>query len=138
MPPLELESFVWLCKTSFSTLFRPRHNITTIVELKAACICVRLNSAKGKLLDKKIDTKLPDLSNRYGALRFMIKNNKVCTYRCERMLSHTSNTDFQFHPFYREPRIIQKQAIPQLKGLIVGFLNPEDWGCGILFGLPRP
>jgi len=34
--------------------------------------------------------------------------------------------------------IVQKQAIPHLKGLIVGFLNPEDWGRGILIGLPRP
>jgi len=25
-----------------------------------------------------------------------------------------------------------------LKGLIVGFLNPEDWGRGILIGLPCP
>ena len=59
-------------------------------------------------------------------------------YRCERMLWYTSNTDFGFHQFEREPRIVQKQTIPHLKGLIVGFLNPEDWGRGILIGLPRP
>jgi len=38
----------------------------------------------------------------------------------------------------REPRIVQKQAKPHLKGLVVGFLNPEDWGCGILIGLAHP
>ena len=59
-------------------------------------------------------------------------------YRCEPLLSYTSNTDFGFHPFKKEPRIIQKQTIPHLKGLVMGFLNPEDWGRGILIGLPRP
>ena len=54
------------------------------------------------------------------------------------MLSHTSNTDFGFHQFQREQRIVQKQTIPHLKGLIAGFLNPEDLGQGILIGLPRP
>ena len=60
------------------------------------------------------------------------------TYRCEILLSNTSNTDLGFHQFWREPRIVQKQAIPRLKGLIQGSLYPEDWGRGILIGLPRP
>ena len=44
-------------------------------------------------------------------------------YRCEILLSHTSNTDFGFHQFSREPRIVQKQAIPHLKGLIALWLT---------------
>ena len=32
----------------------------------------------------------------------------------------------------------EKQAIPHLKAMIVGILNPEDWGRGIIIGLPRP
>ena len=55
-------------------------------------------------------------------------------YRCE----DTSNTDFGFGQFQRQPTIVQKQAIPHLKGMTAGFLNPEDWGHGILIGLPRP
>ena len=39
---------------------------------------------------------------------------------------------------WREPRIVEKQAIPFLKALIVGILNPEDWGRGFVIGLPRP
>ena len=50
-------------------------------------------------------------------------------YRCERMLWYTSNTDFGFCQFLREPRIAHKQAILHLKGLIVGFLNSKDWGA---------
>ena len=34
--------------------------------------------------------------------------------------------------------MVEKQAMPHLKGLIVGFLNPEDWGHGIIMGLRRP
>ena len=65
-------------------------------------------------------------------------NIKASMDRYERMLWYTSNTDFAFHQAQRELRIVQKQALPHLKGLIVGFLNPEDWGRGFLFGLPRP
>ena len=62
----------------------------------------------------------------------------LATYRCQLLLSDTSNTDFGFHQLQRQPRIVQKQAIPHLKCLIVGFLNPEDFGRGIPIGLPRP
>ena len=34
--------------------------------------------------------------------------------------------------------MVEKQAIPQLKALIIGILNPEDWGRGFVIGLPRP
>ena len=67
-----------------------------------------------------------------------IVSSGVFTYRCELMLWYASNTDFAFHQFQREIRIVHKQAIPHLKSLTVDFLNPEDWGHGILIGLPRP
>ena len=34
--------------------------------------------------------------------------------------------------------MVEKQTIPHLKALIVGILNPEDWGRGSVIGLPRP
>ena len=34
--------------------------------------------------------------------------------------------------------MVEKRAMPFLKALIVGILNPEDWGRGIIVGLPRP
>ena len=34
--------------------------------------------------------------------------------------------------------MVEKQTIPHLKALIVGILNPEDWGRGFVIGLPRP
>ena len=45
---------------------------------------------------------------------------------------------FRISSILEKPRIIQKQTIPHLKGLIVGFLDPEDWGRVILIGLLRP
>ena len=32
----------------------------------------------------------------------------------------------------------KKETIPHLKALIVGILNPEDWGRGFVIDLPRP
>ena len=34
--------------------------------------------------------------------------------------------------------MVEKQVIPHLKGLVVGFLSPEDWGRGVVIGLPHP
>ena len=34
--------------------------------------------------------------------------------------------------------MVEKLAIHHLKALIVGILNPEDWGRGIVIGLPCP
>ena len=34
--------------------------------------------------------------------------------------------------------MVEKQAIPHLKALILGNLNSEDWGRGFVAGLPRP
>ena len=34
--------------------------------------------------------------------------------------------------------MVEKQAIPHLKALIVGILNPEGWGRGSVIDLPRP
>ena len=34
--------------------------------------------------------------------------------------------------------MVEKQTIPHLKALIVGILNPEDWGRGIIIGLQSP
>ena len=33
--------------------------------------------------------------------------------------------------------MVEKQAILHLKALIVGILNPEDWGRGFVIGLPH-
>ena len=33
--------------------------------------------------------------------------------------------------------MVEKQAIHHLKALIVGILNPEDWGRGFVIDLPR-
>ena len=50
--------------------------------------------------------------------------------------SYIYRLDFsQIYPKFSKT-ILQHSA--HLKGLIVGFLNPEDWGRGILIGLPRP
>ena len=34
--------------------------------------------------------------------------------------------------------MVEKQTIPHLKALIVGILNPEDWGRGFVIDLQRP
>ena len=34
--------------------------------------------------------------------------------------------------------MVEIQAIPYWKALIVGFLNPEVWERGFIIGLPRP
>ena len=34
--------------------------------------------------------------------------------------------------------MLEKQAIPNLKALIVAILNPEDWGHGFVIDLPSP
>ena len=34
--------------------------------------------------------------------------------------------------------MVEKEAIPHLKALIVGILNPEDWGRGYIIGLLCP
>ena len=63
---------------------------------------------------------------------------RMVIYRCAGLLWTTLNANFGFHQIWREPRIVEKQAIYHLKALIVDILNPEDWGRGVIISLPQP
>ena len=52
--------------------------------------------------------------------------------------------DWKFTEFFRhlriltKPTLVQKPTIPHMKALILSYLEPEGWGCGIIMREPRP
>ena len=58
------------------------------------------------------------------------------------LLPHKS--DWKFTEFFKhlriltKPTVVQKPTIPHMKALILSYLEPEEWGRGIIMGTPRP
>ena len=49
-----------------------------------------------------------------------------------------SKTGFMFGLITHEPLIVQNLTIPHTKASILSYFKPEEHGCGINIGAPRP
>ena len=49
-----------------------------------------------------------------------------------------SKTGFMFGLIPHEPLVVQKLTIPHMKASILSYFEPEEQGCGINIGAPRP
>ena len=52
--------------------------------------------------------------------------------------SQSSLYSTAFFKILKEPEIVQKPTIPHMKALISSYLEPEEWGRGIIMGAPPP
>ena len=52
--------------------------------------------------------------------------------------SQSSLYSTAFFKILKEPALVQKPTIPHMKALISSYLEPEEWGRGIIMGAPRP
>ena len=43
-----------------------------------------------------------------------------------------------FFKILNEPALVQKPTIPHMKALILRYLEPDEWGRGIIMGAPHP
>ena len=52
--------------------------------------------------------------------------------------SQSSLYSTAFFKILKEPALVQKPTIPHMKALISSYLEIEEWGRGIIMGVPRP